>query len=265
MKAKKVLAVLLSGAMVTGLTGCSSSDSSSASSSKASSSSSSSASSNTYITDAVVEDQLAPPEIGEQIAVINVEGYGTIKCRLFPEAAPKAVENFVTLAEQGQYNGDPFHRVIEDFMIQTGDTTLTGGDGQSIYGSGFEVELNESLHHYNGALAAARTDSKSSGQSTQFYIVSSQGAKEDVTDSQWENLKKTANLTDETIATYKEVGGYPSLDMQYTVFGQVFEGQDVVDAIAACPKDSNPGSDGALSVPNPPVTISSIEITTYNG
>lgn len=245
--------------MTLGLVGCSSDTSQTASTS------SSSSQSTNYVTDAEITDQMEMPEIGEQIAVFNVEGYGTFKARLFPEAAPKAVENFVELASSGAYNGVPFHRVVEDFMIQSGDTTLNGGDGESIYGSGFAVELNESLHHYTGALAVARTSSKSSGQGTQFYIVSNESAKE-YTDSEWNALEKQMGITfdNDTRAAYQQYGGAPSLDMSYTIFGQVFEGQDVVDAIAAASVELN-SQTGETSSPNPEIILSSVEITTYQG
>ena len=252
----------LTSVMTLGLTGCA--DTSSETSSSASSSSSTSQS-NSYETDAVITDQMAMPQPGEQIAVFNVEGYGTFQARLFPEAAPKAVENFVELASEGAYNGVPFHRGGEDFMIQSGDTTLNGGDGQSIYGSGFGVELNESLHHYTGALAVARTSSKSSGQSTQFYIVSNQSTK-DYTDADWNALEKQTGVAfdEATRAAYQQYGGAPSLDMNYTVFGQVFAGQEVVDAIAAASVELNPQT-GENSAPNPEIILSSVEITTYQG
>lgn len=233
---------------------------------------------NSFVTDTVVEDQLALPQMGEEVAVFNVEGYGSFTCRLFKDAAPKAVENFVTLAKEGKYNGVPFHRVIEDFMIQSGDTTQNGSDGKSIYNSGFEVELNSSLHHYNGALAVARTNSYATGQGTQFYIVSSESAK-DMTDEDFDDLESQVEtmhksegqsdiklkLDEKARNNYKNIGGYPSLDMSYTVFGQTFKGQDVVDKIAKCPKDSQAGIDGSMSSPNPKVILKSVEIVEYNG
>ena len=259
----KVFALGIASVMTLSATGCSESSSNSSSSSSTSSSSQSSATS--YITDGVVENQMAMPQVGEQIAVFTVEGYGTFKARLFPEAAPKAVDNFVKLASDGKYNGVPFHRVVEDFMIQSGDTSLNGGDGQSIYGAGFEVEFNESVHHYTGALAVARTTSKSSGQSTQFYVVSNESAK-NYTESDWQSLESQIGVEfdEQTRANYAQYGGAPFLDMNYTVFGQVFEGQDVVDNIAAANVEMNPQT-GEESSPNPEIILSSVEITTYQG
>ena len=82
-------------------------------------------------------NQLALPVEGELIATINTT-MGTIKVKLFPEAAPKAVENFTTHAKNGYYDGIIFHRVIKDFMIQGGDPTGTGRGGKSIWGDTFE-------------------------------------------------------------------------------------------------------------------------------
>lgn len=275
---KKVVSAGLAITMLGALAGCSDSKNNSQSSSPSSTSSSSEKSSgSSLVTTGVVENQLAMPAENEQIAVFNIAGYGTFKCRLFPEAAPKAVENFVKLAQAGKYTNVPFHRVIEDFMIQSGDTTKNGGDGKSIYGNGFAVEFNSSLHHYNGALAVARSNSHSNGQSSQFYVVSSEKAKT-MSDSDFQAIEQSVNSTyqkldwdislkysDSVKQNYKQVGGYPGLDMQYTVFGQAFEGMDVVNAISKCPKSQTAGDDGAKSVPEPGITISSIEITNYNG
>ena len=80
---------------------------------------------------------------------------GNIKIRLFPEVAPKAVENFISHAENGYYDGLIFHRVINNFMIQGGDPTGTGRGGESIYGHSFEDEFDLSARNYRGALSMA--------------------------------------------------------------------------------------------------------------
>ncbi|PWM07452.1 MAG: hypothetical protein DBX98_02925, partial [Clostridiales bacterium] len=85
--------------------------------------------------------QLDQPEKGEEIAVIHTS-MGDIKVKFFPDEAPKAVENFKTLAKDGYYDGITFHRVINDFMIQGGDPTGTGTGGESIYGGAFEDEFS---------------------------------------------------------------------------------------------------------------------------
>lgn len=264
--------------MIAGCSGKDAASSSKASSSKASSSSSSKASTSSQsaskeivglVKDAPEVDQFAPPEQGEEIAVLEVEGYGTIKMRLFPENAPKAVENFKTLAKEGKYDGVPFHRVIKDFMIQTGDTSLNGGDGKDIWGSGFGIEVSDTLHHYSGAVAMARTGDMKAGQSSQFYIVSNENIKQ-MSDSQFDSFEaqlsavgNSVTYSDKVKNLYNEKGGYPPLDMQYTVFGQVFEGLDVVDKIAAV--ECEMGQDGQLSSPVEKVVITKAQIVAYEG
>lgn len=264
--------------MIAGCSGKDAASSSKASSSKASSSSSSKASTSSQsaskeivglVENAPEVDQFAPPEQGEEIAVLEVEGYGTIKMRLFPDNAPKAVENFKTLAKEGKYDGVPFHRVIKDFMIQTGDTSLNGGDGKDIWGSGFGIEVSDTLHHYSGAVAMARTNDMKAGQSSQFYIVSNENIKQ-IADSQFDSFEtqrsaagNSVTYSDKVRELYNEKGGYPPLDMQYTVFGQVFEGLDVVNQIAAV--ECEMGQDGALSSPVEKVVISKAQIVAYEG
>ena len=94
---------------------------------------------------------------------------GDITIRLYPEVAPKTVENFVTLAKKGYYNGLIFHRVIKDFMIQGGDPTGTGAGGESIYGAKFEDECSRELHNFRGALSMANAGPNTNG--SQFFIV----------------------------------------------------------------------------------------------
>ena len=265
MKVFKYVLVGISILICFSITGCSNTQTSS-SSSQSSASSQDQAVASSLVTEGKIENQLALPEKGEQIAIFHVKNYGIIKCRLFPQVAPKAVQNFIGLAQKGKYNNVPFHRVIEDFMIQS------GGNSDSIYGSGFNVELNPSLHHYNGALCAARTNSQTSGQSSQFYIVSSNNGKTADFDKISQSInqqykqkgsKITLEYTDIVKNKYKEVGGYPGLDMQYTVFGQTFEGQDVINKIASCPKNSEVSATGEKSTPDPEVILEKVEIVNY--
>ena len=106
---------------------------------------------------AAAEKQLAMPEKGETVAIIKVKGYGEIKVKFFEDVAPKAVENFLTHAKNGYYDGVIFHRVINDFMIQTGDPLGNGTGGESIWGEGFGEELDFELVPYRGALSMAST------------------------------------------------------------------------------------------------------------
>lgn len=171
--------------------------------------------------------QLAKPVTGETIATMKTS-MGDIKIRLFPEAAPKTVENFTTHAKNGYYDDLIFHRVINDFMIQGGDPTGTGCGGQSIWGSTFEDEFCTDLHNLRGALSMANAGPGTNG--SQFFIVQADEVSRDLVE-QMEQLSDRGFPT-ETVENYKDVGGTPWLDYKHTVFGQVFEGMDVVDAIA---------------------------------
>lgn len=187
-------------------------------------------------------------EIKENESVVELTTTaGMITVKLFPEIAPKAVENFVTHAKDGYYDGTPFHRVIEGFMIQGGDPEGTGMGGESIWGEGFEVEISNQLYHIRGALSMARAQALDS-QGSQFFIV--QGT-EDQSDGM------AIQFTPERIIEAYKNGGAKSLDGNYTVFGQVIEGMDVVDKIAQAEVTSN-GSE--VSTPVDPVTIESTKV-----
>jgi len=148
---------------------------------------------------------------------------GTIKVALFPQYAPKAVENFDSLAKKGYYDGVIFHRVIADFMIQTGDPTGTGVGGKSIYGKEFEDEFSQELFNVRGALSMANAGPNTNG--SQFFIVQNKKLAQDML----EQVKQV--YPEEVVVTY-ENGGTPWLDGRHTVFGQVVSGMDVVDKIA---------------------------------
>ena len=187
------------------------------------------------------------PEKGDILATIKTT-MGDIKVILFPDAAPKAVENFTTHAENGYYNGIIFHRVIPDFMIQGGDPLGRGTGGESIWGRSFEDEFSPEYHNLRGALSMANAGPNTNG--SQFFIVQA-----DSVDGrfipQMERLPEM--FTPDSVEDYKAVGGTPWLDFRHTVFGQTVEGMDVVDAIAAVERDS---SDKPLE----DVSIVSIEI-----
>src|SRR5699024_12288149 len=102
-------------------------------------------------------------------AVLNTNR-GSITLTLFPELAPKTVENFVGLAKENYYNGIIFHRVISDFMIQGGDSTGTGMGGESIWGEQFEDEFTSALFNISGALSMANSVANANG--CEFFIVS---------------------------------------------------------------------------------------------
>ncbi|WP_404337229.1 peptidylprolyl isomerase [Planococcus rifietoensis] len=184
--------------------------------------------------------QLEPGITEETIVDMNTSE-GTIRIRLFPEIAPKAVENFLGHAESGYYEGVIFHRVIEDFMLQTGDPTGTGGGGESIYGEPFEDEFSDQLFNFRGALSMANAGPGTNG--SQFFIVQATEIEEG----------SASDYPEEITAAYEEMGGTPWLDGMHTVFGQVDEGMDVVDKIAAVEK-------GDKDKPLEDIVIESIDI-----
>lgn len=233
---------------------------------------------------------------GDVIATIKTN-FGSIRVKMLPEAAPKAVENFLTHARNGYYNGIIFHRVINDFMIQGGDPTGTGMGGESIWGDPFEDEFTPDARNFRGALSMANAGPGTNG--SQFFIVQESDGSS-YTDSYFDSIEEQNKLspskkakqqfqrylnlgyaeadlaaygiteatlkanfqrqnagqtrfTDDVRNYYRQVGGTPLLDGKHTVFGQVIEGMDVVDAIAAVSVDDN-------DAPAETVTITSISI-----
>lgn len=208
--------------------------------------------------------QLEKPANGEEIATIKTN-LGEMKMRFFPKAAPKAVENFKTLASKGYYDNVIFHRIIKNFMIQSGDPTGTGTGGESIWGKNFEDEFSKSLFNITGAVSMANRGRSTNG--SQFFI-NYQDPKEfigwDEFEKSYEEYKKSprkftmtygktvdmSKITDEIKNLYKENGGSPSLDGYYstakeghTVFAQVFEGLETVNKISNVetnPQDNRP-------------------------
>lgn len=165
------------------------------------------------------------------LAEMEIEGYGTITFRLFDEQAPKAVENFVKLSESGYYEGIIFHRVIKDFMIQGGDPEGNGTGGESAFGTYFEDEFSEDLFPYRGALCMANSGTNTNG--SQFFIVQT-----DQVDASFTSQIREIGA-DQVADNYEKIGGTPWLWYRHTVFGQVLDGMEVVDAIAATETDSN--------------------------
>ncbi|MBO0481482.1 peptidylprolyl isomerase [Candidatus Enterococcus courvalinii] len=149
---------------------------------------------------------------------------GDITVQLFPELAPKTVQNFIELAKKGYYDGVIFHRVIPDFMIQGGDPTGTGMGGESIYGESFEDEFSRELFNLRGALSMANAGPNTNG--SQFFIVNNENVPANML-----GQLEGAGFPAEVIEAYKG-GGTPWLDFRHTVFGHVVEGMTVVDEIA---------------------------------
>jgi peptidyl-prolyl cis-trans isomerase B (cyclophilin B) len=175
-------------------------------------------------------DQFSAPKNGETVAEIVIKGYGSIFVKFFKDAAPKAVENFTTHAKDGYYDGLTFHRVINDFMIQGGDPKGDGTGGESIWGGSFEDEFSDNLQPYRGALCMANAGPNTNG--SQFFIVQ---AKDPYTKDMIAQIEQqfSMKVDDKAAAKYGEIGGTPWLYKKHTVFGQVYEGLDVLDKVAA--------------------------------
>ncbi len=140
------------------------------------------------------------PNVKSTIVVLETN-QGNIELTLYPDKAPKTVENFVGLVKKGYYNGIIFHRVIRNFMIQGGDPTGTGSGGTSIWGRDFDDEINPDLvFDKPGILAMANRGPNTNG--SQFFITTA---------------------------------AYPSLNGGYTIFGYVSQGYDSVSKIESTP------------------------------
>lgn len=233
---------------------------------------------------------------GDTYAVIRVADYGDIKVKLFPEAAPYAVQNFIDLANSGYYEGKTFHRVIEDFMIQGGSLNGDGTGGTDSNGGSFRNEINPKMRHFYGALCYA---SAMGDNSCQFYIVNHKQPVEDASlqyeaykeyysamaeqyktmqadyeesspeyqmikiyvsyyEEAVQGLEAMLDSADDTVNVKYASGGVPFLDGGYTVFGQTVEGFEIIDAITGV--EVTAGSDGAESKPVEDVVIESVTI-----
>lgn len=186
-------------------------------------------------------------EVSEnEIKAVMHTSMGDITFKLFPDIAPKTVENFVKLSQDNYYNGIIFHRVIEDFMIQGGDPTGTGMGGESVFGGAFEDEFSQEAFNLYGALSMANAGPNTNG--SQFFIVQAKNVPAQML-SQLEEAGYPADI----INAYTEQGGTPWLDQRHTVFGHVIDGMDVVENIAAVKK-------GAQDKPVEDIVINSVTI-----
>lgn len=159
---------------------------------------------------------------------------GDIKIILFPDLAPKTCENFIELSKKGYYDGVIFHRVIEDFMIQTGDPTGTGMGGESIWGSAFNDEFSNDLRNFRGAISMANKGPNTN--SSQFFIVTKREVEKDYIDQL--RSSNSSMYSKEVIDRYEKDGGTFWLDFKHTVFGQVIEGMNVVESIERTKTDN---------------------------
>lgn len=238
-------------------------------------------------------------ESGDTYAVITIQGFGSITCKLFPEAAPVGVQSFIDLANSGYYSGKEIHRVIADFMLQGGSKN---GDGLSSEDDpSFGVEYNTNMRHFYGALCYANAGGINGSQ---FYIINNKGYEPVSEENMQSNidyyesqikladtyisqassadekayyeyqkkmiegmaatarsqLRALRESTDDIKAKYGEVGGYPFLDGGYTVFGQTVDGFDVIDEISKVEVELS--SSREKSHPVVKIVIESVEIFT---
>ena len=231
---------------------------------------------------------------GDVLAEITFEEYGTVKAKLFPDLCPNAVQNFRMLAEKDYYDGLRIHRVLENTVIQ-GGSLLGDGTGEKalINEEGtFDVETDVQARHFYGALCCANTNGKNA---TQFFIVNNKepqdlsqydpeqvkvaaaaygelkASAEEGSPEYEENAYKEAYYTmlaamlsdDETNAAfiYKQMGGLPLFDGGYTVFGQIYEGFEVLEAISKVELQKT--ATGELSKPVNDIIISDVVIIDY--
>lgn len=257
LKFRKLAALAMSIAMLTAVfTGCGDDEnSSSAKSSGSESSESESSKSETPAASAGSVLNFTPPEKGEEIIVMTIKDYGDVKIKLFPEQAEKGVENFKGLAKDGYYDGLIFHRIINNFMIQGGDPLGNGTGGESIWGEKFDGGTSPDLTHVAGAVAYANSGSTATNGS-QFYIVTGEKYDEDTLNDLTSYYG--ISMSDDIKKLYTELGGTPWLDGSYTIFGQVFDGLDVIFDIQSVATDAN-------DKPEKDVVIEKVSVEKYDG
>ncbi len=196
---------------------------------------------------------------GNETLVLIKTNMGNMKLKLYNET-PKHRDNFIKLVKEGYYTNTLFHRVIKDFMIQGGDPdSKTATKGQMLGNGGpnytIPAEFIPAKFHKKGALAAARTgdevNPKKESSGSQFYIA--QGKKYTDAELNMFEQRMGKKFTPAQRTAYKTVGGTPHLDGSYTVFGELVEGFDVLDKIAAVPGDQ-------MNRPLEDVIVTSVEI-----
>ena len=197
-------------------------------------------------------------QIQNPIATIEVEGYGTMKVELYPDIAPNTVKNFITLSNNGFYNGLTFHRIVKDFMIQGGDPEGTGSGGASLADIDTSIEKDSdedkeyaikgefivngyednTLRHEKGVISMARSDYSAYGKTTEGYNTAS---------SQF----------------FIMIENTPSLNGSYAAFGKVVEGLDVLEKIANAKIKEEEDESAEASTPEEPPVITSITVDTF--
>jgi len=174
--------------------------------------------------------------------------YGTMVLKLY-DSTPLHRDNFIKLVQSGFYDSLLFHRIIQGFMIQGGDPMSKNADSGQMLGGGalpgdrIPAEFKPQFFHKKGALAAARDGNPARASSNcQFYIVQGNKVPKDQLTQQEASVKANAanpnfKYSDAQREIYERIGGTPFLDQNYTVFGEVISGLEVIDKIAGQPKD----------------------------
>lgn len=195
------------------------------------------------------------PEKGEEVAVFTIRDYGDITIKLFPEEAPKGVENFKKLIQDGYYDELIFHRIVKDFVIQTGDPKGNGTGGDDAWGEGgFAQTISNRLVHTVGAVAYAINPQEMLNKS-QFYIVTG----EEMNDDTFAALAAQGKTYSPYIhRVYEKTGGQPYLDGGYEIFGQVIGGMDIALELQKVAVDGS-------SKPKSQVVIEKAQIVPYDG
>ncbi len=195
---------------------------------------------------------MAKPEPQQKESMVDIiTDYGTMRVKLYNET-PKHRDNFLKLAKEGFYNGTIFHRVINSFMIQGGDPNSKTAAPDVMLGNGdvgytVPAEFNTKFYHKKGALCAARTSNPEKASSgCQFYIVHGMPlADQQIT--AYEN-QKGIKYTEDQRKTYLSIGGTPFLDQDYTVYGEVVSGLEVIDKIAVLQTNPSRGDRPVMDV-----------------
>ncbi len=220
---------------------------------------------------------------GDVYAVIRIMDYGEITAKLFPELAPKSVEQFTKLAQQGFYDMKTIHRVIEDYAVQGGSLSGDGMDGEIPDANYIPVEVSDQARHFYGALCFA---ANSKGGFSQFYIVNNNQPQDisgtietlagQLADESFASrllpedkkyyedyLKKLRSIPQEVVEKYASVGGLYQLDGEATVFGQMIDGFDVLEKISECEVVTGNEMDDQNGIPSKPIdsiVIENVEI-----
>ena len=196
------------------------------------------------------EEQFTHPAAGDTVAVFDTSAGVFKQCS--SRTRPRSLRQLTGLVQQGYYNGLTVSRVESGFVVEAGQGT--DGKGTTIWsGSRYPVETTDSLHHYSGALCMG-VDASGECASV-FYVVQTLPGDQSVTQELVDKMNASGYRA-EVVAAYQTAGGAPYLDYTDTVFGQVYEGMDVVDTIGQTGVDEN-------QKPTEDITINSVSIETY--